>query len=220
MSNIYLVPEWFFGLSIGLEVLFALVSGIVAAYSYRIYLLSYGRNSRLFTIGFSLISLSYILKAFLNLFVLSEVKEGLKALSIDNLNLLGLIGTYAHIILFTTGLVTVAYMTFDIKSWRVYSLMLATNLIVLILSSDEARAFNMLSTLLILYICIHYGVEFKENKRIRTLLLFLSFVLLLFSGVGFIIAENYYLNYVIGHILELGAYVIILISLVLTIKIK
>ncbi len=220
MAAIYIVPEWFFKLSLGLELIFSIVTLIVALYALKVYRIFEQREIKLLSISFFLISASYLMKAALNLFVLREVIEGVRILNYSNLNFLGILGFYSYIILFMTGLVTLTYITFKIKSWRVYSLILATNLIIIFFNNDKSFAFNLLSSILLFYVIINYSIEYKNKKNGKTLLVLLAFIALLFSGIGFIFAESYYANYVIGHILELASYLLILTSLILTMRKK
>lgn len=210
MSYLYIVPKWFFGFDIGMEVLFALVAILVAFYAYRIYKLSGQRESRLFANSFLLIAASYIVKAVVNLFILSETNNGTRTLSFQGLTLVGQAGVYLYILLYITGLVTFAYMTFKIDSRRTYTLLLATNLFILIFSVDRGFAFNLMSSLLIFYICGHYFLEFNQKKNYRALVMLVAFGLLVLSGASLILAENYYMGYVLGHVFELGSYLIIL----------
>lgn len=216
MTVIYLVPEWFFGFDIALKLVFAAVAFFVALYAYRINYIIKSREIRLWMVSFLLISVSYLVKAYINLFMLSEVKAGLRALTIEGLNTVGLIGTYAHIILFTAGLITLAYITFKVKSVRIYSLMLALSIAVLVLSPNKAMVFNLLSSLLVLYVCVHYALEYWKTKNRKTLLILIAFIALFWSGIGFAFAPNYYFNYVIGHFLEMVSYLLIAVSLLLT----
>jgi hypothetical protein len=218
MGNIYIVPEWFFRFGIGLEVLFALIAGIISFYSYRINKISCDRKSFLFTIGFALISLSYFVKILLNLFVLSEVKNGLRVLNIDNINFIGLLGTYMFMIIFLIGILTLVYITFNTKSTRAFLLLVIMTFLVIIFTEDTARAFVVTSSIILLFLSIHFWKEYASNKNSVTLILFLAFLLLFFSGLGFIISVEYYLNFVISHVIEFIAYVLMLLGLGLIIK--
>ena len=220
MATIYIVPEWFFKLSLGLELVFSIVTLIVAIYALRVYRIFEQREVKLLSTSFFLISISYLMKAALNLFVLKEVREGVRILNYNSLNTIGILGFYSYVILFMTGLVTLTYITFKIKNWRVYSLILATNLIIIFFNNDKAFAFNLLSSILLFYVVIHYSIEYKNKKNSKTLLVLLAFIALFLSGLGFVFAENYYANYVIGHLLELASYLLMLTSLILTIRKK
>lgn len=218
VDYLYIVPQWFFGLSIGLELIFGVAAGIVAAYSYKVYRLSGQRESKLFAWSFMAISFSYLIKAMLNLFVLREVKEGLREFTMRDLNAIGSVGLYLHIFLFVTGLMTLTYMSFRIRNTRSYILLVAMGTFMLFFSSNLLVAYNILSSLLILYISFHYYSEYRKNNNHKTLLVLIAFMLLFFAGIGSVAAEDFYANFVIGHILELASYMLIVTSLVLTIR--
>lgn len=220
MMPIYVVPYWFFQLSVFLEVLFAVAAGIIAYYSFKVYKLSNQRTSLLFTFGFFFIALSYLIKSAVILFLLGEAKEGIRELSFQGLTLIGEVGFYANILLFILGLVTLTYMTTKKKNFLLYALLTALSFLVVLHNVDAIFLFNILSTLFLLYLCIHYGMEYSENQNKKTLLVLIAFVFLLLSGLGFVVAYDYYLNFVIGHMFELAAYILIIASLVLTIRKK
>lgn len=218
MNYLYSVPQWFVGFSITMEIIFALVSLIVSYFSLKIYALSGQREPRLFGISFSVISISYIIWGALNFFVLKELNQGFSVLTLEKLTTLGASGIYAHILLYTIGLTTLAYMTFRIKSKRVYSLLLTLSLLVIVFSANKFNSFYILSSILLLLISFHYVSEYNKRKNPKTLLVLIAFIFLLLSSIGLAFSSQSYIYYIIGHLFELVAYVIILISLVLTIK--
>ncbi len=218
MATLYLVPEWFFGFDIFMQLLFSLATAFVAYYALRLYMLAEQREIRLICSSFLMISFSYLAKALTNWFVVAQIQDQVRALTLENLNAIGLIGIYSYIVLFTSGLVTLAYLTFRIESSRVYSLLLITNIAILMLSENKAFALNALSSLLLLYICIHYFIEYQGNKNPKTFLIFVAFLALLISGIEFIFVSDFYGNYVISHFLELTSYILILASLFIKIK--
>lgn len=218
MSLTYLVPQWFFGFDIALELIFAFVALIVSYYAFKIYQLSGNEESKLLTASFLFIGLSYLTKAMLNILVIGEIKETVRQATVQNLHLLGMLANYSYLFLFTTGLVTFSYMTFKIRSIRTFTLLLATNLLTIFFSMDKTITFSLMTSLLTIYICAHYFLEYTESKKLNNLLLLIAFLFLFFSGVSFVFAENYYINYVIGHLLELASYLLILATLLLTIR--
>lgn len=226
MVHIPISQEWFFGLTIAFELLFAVAAFAVASYAFRVYYISRHRESKLFTYSFTLISVSYLLKALLNLFVYSELKEKASSFAIEgldkfitNLNKIQITSYYLYILLFTAGLITLAYMTFRVKSWKVYTILIVTNLLAIYLSDDKSMLlFSLLSSLLVLYVCFHYLFEYMSRKNNKTLLLLIAFVAMFFSGLAFVFTKSYYGNYAIGHALELASYILIITSLVLTVR--
>ena len=217
MAYLFLVPEWFINFRVIMELLFFVVAGLVSLYSFKIYNLSYQRESRIFGVGFLLISISYLLRAIITIFLFTKLEEGVRGIALENLNLIGTFGVYIHMIIFTLGLITILYTTFKTKCWQVYSLLAVTDLLLLKLSANKTLSFYMFSTILIFYICVHYAKEYIKYKNGKTALIFIAFVLLLLSTIEPIFS-NTYNTYVISDVIELGAYLLIALSLFLTIK--
>ena len=219
MAILSLVPEWFFGYDILFEFAFAVITLIVGIYAFKIYKLSDQKQSKFFGIAFILISISYFIQSFLNLAIISKLNEGIcKALRISSVNLFNSIGTYVHMIFFILGLITLTYMTLKIRSPKTYSLLSVVILLSLLFSSNKLYLFYLLSSVLLAYIWIHYLINYLKNKKPKTLLIFGAFVFLLFGSIHFIFSVNHGLYYVIGHFLELIAYLLILINLLLVVK--
>jgi len=219
MANLYMVPNWFLGYDLILELAFAIISLIVSIYSFKIYRLSEQTQSKLFGIAFLFISISYFIQSFLNFTIISKLNENIRIiLKIISVNVLNTIGIYAHILFFITGLITLTYMTLKIKSAKTYSLLFITIILSLVFSSNKLYLFYLLSSILLIYILIHYLTNYLKNKQSKTLLVLAAFAFLLFGSIHFIFAVNHSLYYVIGHSLELIAYLLILINLILVVR--
>ncbi len=200
-----------------MELLFFIVGGLVSLYSFKIYKLSYQRESKIFGVGFLLISVSYLLRALITLFLFTKLEEGVRGIALDNLNLIGTLGVSIYMALFTIGLITVLYTTFKIKCWQIYSLLVLISLLIFKLCGNKTLSFYAFSTILLFYICIHYAKEYIKYYNGKTALVFIAFTLLLLSTMGPIFS-NTYNAYIISDIMELGAYLLITISLFWTIK--
>jgi hypothetical protein len=214
MTHLYLVPQWFFGFDIALEVLFGIITLIVAISAYRIYKISEEKSMKNFGTGFLFVALSYIAWAIVNLNLLIEAHEGPMGISPMTFVLVGSIGIYAHMLLLAIGLITLVYATLGIKSPRTYYLMLGLGLLVVVSSFDKITTFRIISVFLLSYIVYHFFLQWREHKNKNLLYNFIAFTLLLASNLDFAFAGNYYSSYVIGHVLELFAYLIILKNLI------
>ena len=106
MAQLYFVPEWFFGYNIFLEIIFFLITMVVASYSFKVYRASSERNSKLFSLAFILIALSYFTLAILNLIFLSVIRGELRVLSLDEFTTLKNLAIYSYIALFILGFAT------------------------------------------------------------------------------------------------------------------
>src|SRR3989344_7613445 len=103
MTQIYLVPRWFQGYDVTFEIVFALITLAVSLFSFKIYKLSQQKESKYFGISFLLISLSYFVWAFLNLRLVSEIKEGVSALELKDLLVFSTASIYIYMILAMVG---------------------------------------------------------------------------------------------------------------------
>ncbi len=218
MSQLYFIPHWFFGYDIALEVLFALVTLGVAFYSLYIFKLSAERGCKVFGLAFISISLSYFLWAGVNFFIVSRLADSSRTLSLDNLSAIGFIGVYGHMLLLLLGWATLAYSTLNTKGYRAYSLFVSLPLILLIFSAHKAVSFYFTSSLLILYVIFHYVAEYKQTGKITTFLVLLAFIFLFLGNLDFTFASVQHVTYVIGHAFHFIAYMLILASLVKTVR--
>ncbi|HVY01188.1 MAG TPA: hypothetical protein VHA12_00285 [Candidatus Nanoarchaeia archaeon] len=213
MSYAYLVPQWFFGASIFLEILFSLAALFVAIYAYRVSRIYNQKSIILMTLGFSFIAVSYLSKALINIFLLKQIQSGVLALSIGELNRVAAFGLQLYIGLYLIGALLLLYMTFKSDSTDLFLVLLALSSLGIWFSPDNLFAFNVIVSLLFCAISLYYGKEYLKNKNKRTMLIFLGFLGLLLSGIGFTFATGYYMNYVIAHVLELASYGLILASI-------
>ena len=213
MVNFYTIPNWFFGYDIGLEVLFALITIFVAGFAFKAYSLSREEEFKLFGISFALISLSYFAWSLVNIFFVEELSEHTRVLLLGNFGLLSVFGIYLHILLFMTGLTTLFYMTCKVKSWRLYSMMIITNLLIVLLACNKFFAIYSLSSLLLFFITLFYIDKYFETRNSKIGWLLVAFISLLAANIAFLFG-NVNSQYVIAHLLELISFGVILVNLI------
>ncbi|MBR9704815.1 hypothetical protein GOV12_05360 [Candidatus Pacearchaeota archaeon] len=214
MAIISLVPNWFFGLDIIFELAFAIITFFLSLYAFKIYKLSDQKQSRLFGISFLLFSISYFIQSIINLSILTKFGENIHVLiKLKEISLLNYIGIYTHLIFFLIGLLTLTYMTFKIQNKKLYILLFLVSMLSLFLSMNKIYWFYFLASIFLIFIVIHYFNNYVRYKQVNNLLVLIAFIMLLFGHIHFIFSVNHAFFYVIGHFLELGAYILILISL-------
>lgn len=218
MSHLYVVPHWFFGFDIAMELVFAIIALILAIFTYKVYRASEEREVKLFGISFSLISLSYFVWAWMNYYILHEATEKIMDISVMRLLSINYIGTLIHMILFTLGILTLAYSTLDFKSGRTYYIIAGLSLVALVSSSLPWITYQILVIFLLSAIVYHYALDHSCYKNKKARLTFIAFLLLTLSRIDFLFTLRSGTAYIIGHILELSAYVLILLGIVHTIK--
>jgi hypothetical protein len=216
---IFSSPDWFAGYDIFLELLFAVITLLISAYAFKVYRLAGQKQSRLFGISFLLISVSYIIESFLNFAILSNLNSQVcSTLNVGNLVLINNIGIFVHMAFYISGLLVLAYMTLKIKSPKTFTLISLITLIIFVLEPQKMFMFYVISSVLLIYIVMHYLLNFVHDMQPKKLIVLTAFSFLLFGSIHYLFSVNHQLFYVISHFLELIAYLLLLINLILVVK--
>ena len=220
MAFFYTGPRWFFGYDIALELLFGIVTALIAIYSFKVYRLSCEKECRLLGWAFAGISIAYFLWPLVNFIAFLEVQKGIAEFDIGFVSSAFLVSTYAHVVFFLLGLTTLAYLTLRLKNQRAYTLLVSLSILVVIFSSQPWLAFNFVAAVLLLYVSIYYMKRYKASKDGGTLVVFISFMLLFLARIVLVFANINNSLYVVDHIIELFAYVLLAVSLAQSIRKK
>ncbi|MFH0978450.1 MAG: hypothetical protein V1837_04070 [Candidatus Woesearchaeota archaeon] len=219
MPHIYLIPAWFLGYDVALQFTFAIITMAVSIFAFKVYKLSDQKQSRLFGIAFLLFSIAYFVQSAMNYAVMTELNEGISRLiQLNNVAILNFVGIYTHILLFITALVTLVYMSFKTRGPKLWYLVFLLSLFALLLSANKLYAYYIISSILLIFVTSHYLMNFLGNKQGKTLMVFVAFTFLLFGSIHFIFSVNHAVFYFIAHGLEMIAYILILIDLILIVK--
>ena len=212
-------PTWFYGYDVVLEVLFSIVAFAVAVLAFKVYKKSAQRNAGLFGISFFLIGISYLIQSLLNFLILSRANESIcRGLRIQSITAFNNIGVMVHILFMTIGLSMLLYITFRQKETKLLWLLIITSLSAIYFSYNMLYMFYLFSTIFLAFISWHFIQNYRNNSKSRTMVIALAFLFLLFGSFHFLVSVNHQLFYVIGHILELMAYLLILINYYLVLK--
>ena len=210
MSLTYLAPSWFFGYDVILELLFAIIALTVSVFAFKIYKATVQKQIKLFGISFAFISISYFIQSFFNYLIISKTNENVcRILNLQSTFWFNSIGLYAHIFFMTIGLVVLAYMTFKTEKIRILWLMLTISLLGIFLSINKLYMFFLFSTIYLVFLSWHFIHNYLHNRQKKTLFIAIAFLFMLFGSMHFLVSVNHQLFYVIGHILELFAYLLI-----------
>jgi hypothetical protein len=219
MAHPFMIPSWFFSYSILFTFAFAIITLIVGLFAFKIYKLSEQKSAKLFGIAFIFISLHYFIQSFLNLSIISTLAQNIcDAMKIDSINVLNIMGAYSHMFLFVIGLATLTYMTLKTSNKTIYALLLALPLTSIAIVGNKLYLFYAMASIFLIFIVIHYLKNYLKNRQFKTLFVLMAFIFLLFGNLHFIFSVNHGLYYVIGHFLELIAYLLILLNLILVLK--
>ncbi len=208
------------GYDVILELLFGVISLMVALFAFRVYLRTSQRQAKLFGIAFSFISLSYFVQSLFNYLIFSKAHTAVcKSVTAPLFAWYNFLGVYTHIILMTIGLVVMVYLTLKVQNPLLLTFMLLTSLVALFFSEEHFFiVFLILSTVYFIFICIHFLRNYRKNKEKKSLLIALAFLFLLFGSINFIFCTQGELFYTIAHLLALVAYLFILWDFYLVLK--
>ncbi len=214
MSNVFLVPSWFLGYDIIFEIAFAIVTFMVALFSFKVYKLTHQSKPYIFGMGFMLMCAGYVIQAILNSIFFFYIRHMSFSPSQANFIItIYMIAVYAYTYLMLLGLITLVYMSFSIKKPKVHLLMSLLVLMVLISAMDKLLLFYLMSAVISFFILHHYLYNYIKNKRKTSLLVMLGFASMLIAYIFFIFSLDSALFYFIGHAFKLIAYTLILINL-------
>lgn len=216
----YIVPNWFFGIDSTIEAIFSLIILIISLASFKIYSITKEPSIKRFGTGFLLLALSYILWAGINAITVPGLTEQISSVSANQLSVLGLLISYSYMLLFISGLVLLAYNTFNSQKTEIFYLILCPSLMVVLTSIEKVITTRILAIFFLSFIAYHYMTEYYRKGNRKTLLVFIGFLLLMLSNIGFIFSPSSSLAYVIGHLIEAGAYSLFLATLLRTLQIN
>lgn len=219
MAHPFIIPAWFFNYSITFTLAFAIITFALGLFAFRIYKLSEQKSIKLFGISFIFISLHYFIQSFLNFSILSTLNQNIcNIMKIQSVNALNIMGAYSHMFFFIIGLATLVYMTLKIKSSTTYALLLALPLVSIIITTNKLYLFYAIASIFLIFISLHYLRNYLKNKQVKTFFILIAFIFLLFGNLHFLFSVNHRLYYVLGHFLELVAYILILLNFILVLK--
>ena len=218
MPSLYLIPTWFFGYDIALELLFAVVTMAVAVYSFKMYRIVREPGCRTLGLGFLFISLAHILWSGINFSVSHALNQSTRTVSLDALSYIGLVGVFGYLMLSILGLALILYTTLPQRSQRTFPIIASLALIVPIFASYKALAFYFVSSLLLFFIVLHYVLRFIDNSKRTDSLVLLAFVFIFLGTLDFTFTTLNYSHYVLGHVLQFVGYGLMLASLIKTLK--
>jgi len=215
MSNIFVTPQWFYGYDVALELIFAVVTILVSYFAWKIFKITGERNIRLFSLAFLFIALSYVVQSILNFVIMDQLDDNISTLiNLQSVYLLNLFGIYTHAILFLIGILLLTYVALKIHSLQTFVLLFILVFTSLYFTPYKTFMLYLLSTVLIGFIVFYYLNNYWDNRKATTLLVAISMISLFVAYLFFIFAmDNNMLYYIIGHLLELTAYLLVFVTL-------
>lgn len=198
------IPLWLVKYDLFFELIFLIATLILGIFSFKIYKKTKQKPILMFSLAFLSIALSYLLQTILNF---------INFFGLGYMHLFDFGEIYIPHIFFMIGLLIFLYVTLNISKIRILLMIFLISLITILISSDKAFAFFILSTIYFIFISWHYLENYLDKEDTNSLLITLSFFILLVSNIDFVLSSRYELFYLVGYILELIAYAMIMINL-------
>ena len=218
MSFANFSPKWFFGFDVALEFIFAIILVAVALFGFKIYKSTSQRYIKYFSLAFLFIGISYIIQSIFNYFMLSKLNQAICIMiKLQSVALFNLYGMYTHMLFMTIGLVILVYMSFKMESKKSLWLLMIISLLAIFFSYNPLYIFFLISSVYLIFLVWHFLENYLKNKTTNSLIITVAFLFLFFGNVHFAFSMQHNIFYVVGHILELFAYLLILMNF-LTIK--
>ena len=217
------VPQWFTGSGIILELIFALVTLLIAVYSYKVYKIARQRYTFLFGAAFFSIGIAYFLQAALNFLIHQRIN------SVDLFSValplaqcptfqLSILAVSLHIFFMIAGLALLAYVTLKERNYQIYILFLVLSLIAILFATHLVFVFHLLSSVFLAFILIQHYRRHGTHRSINSFLVFFSFALLFIGHLQLAISMFLSLFYILGYITVFAGYILLLANLLRVVR--
>lgn len=213
MSTTFMSPDWFFGYDVIFQLFFFIISLVISLYALKVHRATGQKLSKYFGYGFLLIALSYLVQSISNYLVLSKLNAQLCTMvNLASVSTVDAIGTYAYMLLMLSGFVMLLFVSLKTDKLRTLFILLFVSIAAVMLSNNQLYTFYLLSSIYLAFIAWNFVKNYLKNKQAITLTVALAFIFLWFGTFHFLISVDHALFYVIGHILDFCAYIMILIN--------
>ena len=202
-------PSWFFGLDVALQSVSIIVALLISFMAYRIYKIMKESNFFYFSLAFFLISLSYVVKSFSDLFLYANLSKDMAPwidivlYRLSTLEFISIFGNLAHRFLILLGFLILLIIFLEIKDKRIIFLF---TYFIFIISAFSAWSFLLFQTTLTVFagtVCIYYIFHYLEHRRMILLYSLLGFSFVFLAQFSFMFTFFFERQmFVIGHVLQ------------------
>ncbi|MBI5390734.1 hypothetical protein HZB02_04540 [Candidatus Woesearchaeota archaeon] len=219
MTLPYISPRWFMGYDIALEFIFAVVALAIAFFGWKAYLMTKQSSARLLSLAFFSIALGYVMQSVFNVMGIIALQENVcRPLRREYFFLFDALGNYAHAFFMMLGFIVLFYMTLRIEKPQLLFVLFGASFLGLFFSATPLLFFFIIAFIFLLMLTIYFVQHYHQKQSSKALLIALAFLFLLLSNLLFLFSITESMFYVLAHLLELVAYVLILCNLWLVLR--
>jgi hypothetical protein len=214
-------PKWFLGIGMSLELLFALVTILIAFFAYRTYKIAKQREILLFSIAFFSIGIGYLQEVIYNSsLIFGFTRTSLIPIIGSSANFLnlGLMVGLIHMITFIFGLSLLIYTIWPKRNKKLFGVIVGLALIGLLTSGNVILTFFLITSLMFFTLTLHYYQIFERKKTKYSLYLFMGFFALFLGHIQLAAATNLSMLFIASHITTFFGFLLLLINLLRAIK--
>ncbi|MCF7799128.1 hypothetical protein K9M74_04450 [Candidatus Woesearchaeota archaeon] len=214
-------PLWFGVTKIIIQLIFALVTLLVAFFSYKVYKLSRQRPTFLFGLGFIALSSAYFIEALFNYLLLQGVQTQHlfpAAIGVAQPLQLSIFVVSLQMLLMITGLSLLSYVTLKERGAKIFLLILSMSLVGIVMSAHVGLTFYIITSIFLLFITAQYFQRHARKPTKNSLMVFMGFGLLFLGNVQLAFAQSLSLLYISGHFISLFGYLLLLVNLLRVVK--
>ncbi len=197
-------PYWFRGIDAILGLIFALVTLLIAAVSYKAYKLTKEKKYSYFSLAFIGITIAYIFLGISKILLTTHISD-----TLTNLLWEFDVSFLVHMGLMFLSFITLLIITLKIKDKLAMAFMIATTLLLTLFAYQYYLKFHIISFLLLFFLSYKFYTNYLEKKNYNAKLVFTSFYLLTCAEVFFVAILYLQSFYVVGAILQLLGYLLL-----------
>ena len=205
------LQTWFFIPNLIAELAFAAITLIISIIATKIFRITLSARLKTTAIAFLMLSISYAIQGLIILL------QYIIALNLHTVFFNGLL--YLHFILNMMGFALLLYMSFNVNDVKVLSFVLLIPIVTLILHPNKQVYFYTVNTFMLLYPVAHFLINHLRKKHVRSLLMLMSFVGLMATNIVYAVLFGFVPSnervYIMGHLIEMTAYVLMIFAIVL-----
>lgn len=211
MYDLYSIDSHFFIYSIILQLFFSFITLFIAYISYKVHGITQNPQTKSMFLAFLFIFFSYIIQAFLNLFLILKVKHDfLVFMGIHPLSVFNEQGLYIHAVLMTIGFSFLMFNAFKTKDSSILWYLILSSFLVVFLSKNTFMGFFMLTSLYLGFLSYRFYLNFLKHKKQGPFLVAMAFILLFIGHFIFIFSRSSILFYVLAYLFSFIGYLLIL----------
>ncbi len=224
MATIIYGPTWFFKLDSLFEFIEMIIALIVFINAYRIYRITSQKRYQYLALSFLFIGASLFVRSLTNLAVYTKfLEQNPKVLftliqAINDISSIYREGILLFTLLMLIGTLILTLLALKIKNKMSIILIFILSLISVFLGQSTYITFYLISTILFIFITIHFIKNWLGHKSLNTFMVFIAFLSLLIANIFFLATIKYQIAYFIGHAFQLIGYIVLLIALIRILK--